>query len=85
MATLATNNINNLRDMTATPFPTHGRVVVVSGGVIGTSVAYYLALMGWQNIVLLERDRLTFGTTWHAAGLVVTYGSASECSTAMCR
>src|SRR4029077_2241944 len=63
--------------------PAHARVVVVGGGVIGTSVAYHLALMGWQDIVLLERDRLTSGTTWHAAGLMVTFGSTSETSTEM--
>ena len=57
--------------------------MVVGGGVIGTSVAYHLALMGWQDIVLLERDRLTSGTTWHAAGLMVTFGSTSETSTEM--
>ena len=61
--------------------PTHARVVVVGGGVIGTSVAYHLALMGWKDIVLLERDRLTSGTTWHAAGLMATFGSTSETST----
>jgi 4-methylaminobutanoate oxidase (formaldehyde-forming) len=61
--------------------PTHAQVVVVGGGVIGTSVAYHLALLGWKDIVLLERDRLTSGTTWHAAGLVVTFGSTSETST----
>src|ERR1700691_4063641 len=63
--------------------PAHARVVVVGGGVIGTSVAYHLALMGWKDIVLLERDRLTSGTTWHAAGLMVTFGSTSETSTEM--
>ena len=63
--------------------PAHARVVVVGGGVIGTSVAYHLALMGWKDIVLLERDRLTCGTTWHAAGLMVTFGSTSETSTEM--
>jgi 4-methylaminobutanoate oxidase (formaldehyde-forming) len=57
--------------------------VVVGGGIIGTSVAYHLALMGWRDIVLLERDRLTSGTTWHAAGLMVTFGSTSETSTEM--
>jgi 4-methylaminobutanoate oxidase (formaldehyde-forming) len=57
--------------------------VVIGGGVIGTSVAYHLALMGWQEVVLLERDRLTSGTTWHAAGLMVTFGSTSETSTEM--
>jgi len=63
--------------------PSHARVVVVGGGVIGTSVAYHLALMGWKDVVLLERDRLTSGTTWHAAGLMVTFGSTSETSTEM--
>ena len=63
--------------------PEHARVVVIGGGIIGTSVAYHLALMGWRDIVLLERDRLTSGTTWHAAGLMVTFGSTSETSTEM--
>ena len=56
---------------------------MVGGGIIGTSVAYHLALMGWRDIILLERDRLTSGTTWHAAGLMVTFGSTSETSTEM--
>jgi 4-methylaminobutanoate oxidase (formaldehyde-forming) len=63
--------------------PQRARVVVIGGGVIGTSVAYHLAKTGWKDVVLLERDRLTSGTTWHAAGLVVTFGSTSETSTAM--
>ncbi|MBS2019232.1 MAG: GcvT family protein [Deltaproteobacteria bacterium] len=63
--------------------PKRARVVVVGGGVIGTSVAYHLALMGWKDVVLLERDRITSGTTWHAAGLMVTFGSTSETSTEM--
>jgi glycine cleavage system aminomethyltransferase T/glycine/D-amino acid oxidase-like deaminating enzyme len=63
--------------------PSHARAVVIGGGVIGTSVAYHLALMGWHEVVLLERDRLTSGTTWHAAGLMVTFGSTSETSTEM--
>ncbi|MFT3773842.1 MAG: FAD-dependent oxidoreductase [Minicystis sp.] len=58
-------------------------MVVVGGGVIGCSVAYHLAHMGWKDVVLLERDRLTSGTTWHAAGLIVTFGSTSETSTEM--
>jgi 4-methylaminobutanoate oxidase (formaldehyde-forming) len=61
--------------------PQRARVVVVGGGIIGTSVAYHLAHMGWKDVVLLERDRLTSGTTWHAAGLMVTFGSTSETST----
>src|SRR6476660_1964532 len=63
--------------------PTQARVVVIGGGVIGCSVAYHLADMGWTDVVLLERDRLTSGTTWHAAGLTVTFGSTSETSTEM--
>ncbi len=65
--------------------PDRARVVVIGGGVIGTSVAYHLAHAGWTDVVLLERDRLTSGTTWHAAGLVVTFGSLSETSTEMRR
>ena len=63
--------------------PQRARVVVVGGGIIGCSVAYHLAHMGWTDVVLLERDRLTSGTTWHAAGLIVTFGSTSETSTEM--
>src|SRR6202789_2232832 len=63
--------------------PKHARVVVVGGGIIGCSVAYHLAHMGWKDVILLERDRLTSGTTWHAAGLMVTFGSTSETSTEM--
>ena len=64
-------------------FPTHARVVIVGGGIIGCSVAYHLAHMGCRDVVLLERDQLTSGTTWHAAGLMVTFGSTSETSTEM--
>lgn len=50
--------------------PGRARVVVVGGGIIGSSVAYHLAQLGWTDVVVLERGRLTCGTTWHAAGLV---------------
>src|SRR5450755_2406304 len=63
--------------------PKRARVVVIGGGIIGCSVAYHLGHMGWKDVVLLERDRLTSGTTWHAAGLIVTFGSTSETSTEM--
>lgn len=53
-----------------TPLPKHARTVIIGGGVIGCSVAYHLAREGRKDIVVLERSKLTSGTTWHAAGLV---------------
>jgi len=50
--------------------PSHARAVVIGGGIVGVSVAYHLAVRGWTDVVLLERNQLTSGTTWHAAGLV---------------
>src|SRR5213083_2766216 len=50
--------------------PTRAQVVVIGGGVIGTSVAYHLTKLGCTDLVLLEQGRLSSGTTWHAAGLV---------------
>ena len=69
--------------MAAPDLPHRARVVIIGGGVIGCSVAYHLAHLGWTDVVLLERDRLTSGTIWHAAGLMVTFGSTSETSTEM--
>ena len=67
----------------APELPARARVVVIGGGVIGTSIAYHLAHLGWgSDVVLLERDRLTSGTTWHAAGLMTCFGSFSETTTA---
>ena len=54
--------------------PSSTKVVVIGGGVVGCSVAYHLAKFGWKDIILLERDQLTSGTTWHAAGLVSQLG-----------
>src|SRR5437660_12419193 len=56
--------------MTSPSFPDSARAVVIGCGVIGCSVAYHLAKLGWRDVVLLEQGRLTCGTTWHAAGLV---------------
>jgi glycine/D-amino acid oxidase-like deaminating enzyme len=50
--------------------PTRARVVIVGGGVVGTSVAYHLTKLGVTDVVLLEQGQLSCGTTWHAAGLV---------------
>ena len=58
--------------------PTHARIVIIGGGVIGTSIAYHLGRMGVRDVVLLERDKLTSGTTWHAAGLIASGGMSTE-------
>ncbi len=57
-------------DATSPAFPKEARVVVIGGGIVGTSVLFHLTERGWKDVVLLERKRLTSGTTWHAAGLV---------------
>src|SRR5207248_9201007 len=49
------------------------RAVVVGGGITGASVAYHLAKAGWHDVVLLEKDELTSGSTCHAAGLVTQF------------
>ncbi|WP_245416777.1 GcvT family protein [Undibacter mobilis] len=50
--------------------PSSAKIVVVGGGIIGCSIAYHLAKLGFEDVVLLERKTLTSGTTWHAAGLL---------------
>jgi dimethylglycine dehydrogenase len=49
---------------------THVKALVVGGGAVGASIAYHLARAGWADVMLLERDELTSGSTWHAAGLL---------------
>jgi len=51
-------------------FPTQAQVVIIGGGVGGASIAYHLTLMGWKDVVIVERHELTAGSTWHSAGLV---------------
>ncbi len=46
------------------------KALVVGGGAVGASIAYHLARAGWDDVMLLERDELTSGSTWHAAGLL---------------
>ena len=65
----------------STTIPQHAQCVIIGGGIIGTSTAYHLAKRGWSDVVLLEKHALTAGTTWHAAGLMVTFGSLSSTST----
>ena len=61
-----------MTDPDAPTLPARARVVIVGGGVIGCSVAYHLTTLGWRDVTLLERQQLTSGTTWHAAGLLTT-------------
>ncbi len=51
----------------------HARVVVIGGGTMGTSLIYHLAKLGWDDVVLIEKNELTAGSTWHAAGLCTHY------------
>ncbi|MFT5232820.1 MAG: glycine cleavage system aminomethyltransferase T/glycine [Candidatus Krumholzibacteriia bacterium] len=69
--------------MPTAQIPSNARVVIIGGGVIGCSIAYHLGHLGWKDVVLLERDQLTSGTTWHAAGLMTTFGSTSQTSVEM--
>ena len=46
---------------------THARVVIIGGGVVGCSILFHLAKLGWKDSVLLERSELTSGSSWHAA------------------
>ena len=48
----------------------HARVVIVGGGIVGCSIAYHLTKLGVKDVVLIEKEQLTSGSTWHAAGLV---------------
>ena len=57
-------------------FPSHARVVVIGGGAVGTSALYHLAKSGWTDCVLLEKNELTSGSTWHAAGNVPTFSAS---------
>ena len=57
--------------------PSSAKVIVIGGGVVGCSCAYHLAKFGWKDVILLERDKITSGTTWHAAGLVSQIGPSA--------
>jgi glycine cleavage system aminomethyltransferase T/glycine/D-amino acid oxidase-like deaminating enzyme len=67
---LANRDLDVASVLPASSMPERARVVIVGGGIIGASIAYHLTERGETDVVLLERGRLTNGTTWHAAGLV---------------
>ena len=61
-----TNNIGQMEGTAS--LPSHARVVIIGGGSVGCSVAWHLGREGWSDVVLLEKNELTSGSTWHAAG-----------------
>ena len=56
--------------------PDQARVVIIGGGAVGASTLYHLAKAGWTDCVLLEKNELTSGSTWHAAGNVPTFSAS---------
>jgi sarcosine dehydrogenase len=59
-----------MSNLTSTPLPTRARIVIIGGGILGCSIAYWLTKYGERDVVLVEQHQLTDGATWHAAGLV---------------
>ena len=71
----AQSTLNIQKDETSRgkPLPSHAKVVVIGGGVVGCSILFHLAKFGWKDVVLVERDELTSGSSsWHAAGQIHT-------------
>ncbi|MEM7742092.1 MAG: FAD-dependent oxidoreductase [Pseudomonadota bacterium] len=60
---------------TGKPLPSHAKVVIIGGGVVGCSILFHLAKFGWKDVILLERNELTSGSSWHAAGQIHTISS----------
>ncbi|MDA9008573.1 FAD-dependent oxidoreductase [Alphaproteobacteria bacterium] len=75
--TMAQSTLNIQKDVTSKgkPLPTHAKCVIVGGGVVGCSILFHLSKFGWKDVVLLERDELTSGSSWHAAGQIHTISS----------
>ena len=73
----AQSTLNIVKDDTSggKKLPEHARVVVIGGGVVGCSILFHLAKFGWKDVILLERDELTSGSSWHAAGQIHTISS----------
>ena len=59
-----------------TKLPSHARVVIIGGGVVGASCLFHLAKAGWTDCLLLEKNELTAGSTWHAAGNIPTFSAS---------
>ncbi len=75
---LAQSTLNIQKDETGTSkksLPSHAQCVVIGGGVVGCSILFHLAKFGWKDTILLERDELTSGSSWHAAGQIHTISS----------
>ncbi|SMX26075.1 4-methylaminobutanoate oxidase (formaldehyde-forming) [Pelagimonas phthalicica] len=75
--TLAQSTLNIQTDDTARgkPLPSHVKCAIIGGGVVGCSILYHLAKFGWKDTILLERNELTSGSSWHAAGQIHTISS----------
>ena len=68
-------NIQTDESTKGQPLPSHVKVAVIGGGVVGASILFHLAKFGWKDVVLLERNELTSGSSWHAAGQIHTISS----------
>lgn len=55
--------------------PTNARVVIIGGGIVRASALFHLAKLGWTDCVLLEKNEMTVGSTWHAAGNIPTFSA----------
>lgn len=75
--TLAQSTLNIQKDETSRgkPLPSHAKVAIIGGGVVGCSILFHLSKFGWKDVILLERDELTSGSSWHAAGQIHTISS----------
>ena len=75
-ASRTTQGDSRLSELPTNGLPGHARVVIIGGGAVGASCLYHLAKAGWTDCVLLEKNELTAGSTWHAAGNVPTFSSS---------
>lgn len=75
--TFAQSTLNIQTDETSRgkALPSHTKVAIIGGGVVGCSILYHLAKFGWKDVILLERSELTSGSSWHAAGQIHTISS----------